>query len=65
MFSLIVPLAIGYFAIRAVAGPIVGAEERGDLDTILTLPLSRAVLMVGSYVVARSYRSRSSRSRGR
>ena len=52
MFSLIVPLAIGYFAIRAVAGPIVGAEERGDLDTILTLPLSRGVLTVGSYIVA-------------
>ncbi len=52
MFSLIVPLAIGYFAIRAVAGAIVGAEERGDLDTILALPLSRAVLLVGSYFVA-------------
>ncbi len=52
MFSLIVPLAIGYFAIRAVAGPIVGAEERGDLDTILTLPLSRSVLVVGSFIVA-------------
>ena len=52
MFSLIVPLAIGYFAIRAVAGAIVGAEERGDLDTILALPLSRRVLLVGSYLVA-------------
>ncbi len=52
MFSLIVPLAIGYFAIRAVAGPIVGAEERGDLDTILTLPLSRSVLTVGHSIVA-------------
>ncbi len=52
MFSLIVPLAIGYFAIRAVAGAIVGAEERGNLDTILALPLSREVLLIGSYVVA-------------
>jgi len=52
MFSLIVPLAIGYFAIRAVAGAIVGAEERGHLDTILTLPLSRGVLVLGVYVVA-------------
>ncbi len=52
MFSLIVPLAIGYFAIRAVAGAIVGAEERGDLDTILALPLSRGVLLIGSYLVA-------------
>lgn len=51
MFSLIVPLAIGYFAIRAVAGAIVGAEERGHLDTILALPISRSVLVVGSYIV--------------
>jgi ABC-2 type transport system permease protein len=52
MFSLIVPLAMGYFAIRAVAGPTVGAEERGYLDTILALPVSRTVLIVGNYVVA-------------
>ena len=52
MFSLIVPLAIGYFAIRAVAGAIVGAEERGHLDTTLSLPMSRWVLIVGSYLVA-------------
>ena len=52
MFSLIVPLAMSYFAIRAVTGATVGAEERGYLDTILALPVSRTVLMVGSYVVA-------------
>jgi ABC-2 type transport system permease protein len=52
MFSLIVPLAIGYFAIRAIAGATVGAEERGHLDTILALPISRTVLIVGSYLVA-------------
>ena len=52
MFSLIVPLAIGYFAIRVIAGAIVGAEERGYLDTTLALPISRRGLMVGSYVVA-------------
>jgi ABC-2 type transport system permease protein len=51
MFSLIVPLAIGYFAIRAVAGATVGAEEHGDLDTILALPISRSVLIAGSYFV--------------
>ena len=38
LFSLIVPLAIAYYAMRAVATPIVGAEERGHLDTILALP---------------------------
>ncbi len=52
MFSLIVPLALGFFAIRAVAGATVGAEERGHLDTILALPISRAVLIAGSYLVA-------------
>jgi ABC-2 type transport system permease protein len=52
MFSLIVPLAIGYFAIRAVAGPIVGAEERGHLDTVLALPVSRTVLITGTYLAA-------------
>jgi ABC-2 type transport system permease protein len=51
MFSLIVPLAIGYFAVRAVAAPTVGAEERGHLETILALPISRSALMAGSYIV--------------
>ena len=52
MFSLIVPLAIAFFAIRAVSAPTVGAEERGQLDTTLSLPISRTVLIVGSYLVA-------------
>ncbi|MGZ6568739.1 MAG: hypothetical protein ACXVE9_15245 [Solirubrobacteraceae bacterium] len=51
-FSLIVPLAMGYSAIRALAAPIVGAEQSGHLDTILALPISRRVLLVGSYPVA-------------
>ena len=50
MFSLIVPLALGYFAIRAIAATV-GAEERGHLDTILALPISRTVLLTGSYLV--------------
>jgi ABC-2 type transport system permease protein len=54
MFSLIVPLAMGYFMIHAVAGPTVGAEERGHLDTILALPISRRELIAGSYLVAAS-----------
>ncbi len=52
MFSLIVPLAMGFFAIRAVAAATVGAEERGQLDTVLSLPLSRTVLISGAYLVA-------------
>ncbi len=52
MFSLIVPLAVAFFAIRAVSGAIVSSEEDGRLDTILALPLSRTMLLVGSYIVA-------------
>lgn len=52
MFSLIVPLAIGFFAIRSVAGAVATAEERGYLDTILALPLPRRALMAGAFVVA-------------
>ena len=51
MFSLIVPLALGYFAVRAIAAATVGAEERGHLDTILALPISRTVLLAGAYLV--------------
>ena len=43
---------MGYSAIRALAAPIVGAKQSGHLDTILALPISRRVLLVGSYPVA-------------
>lgn len=52
LFSLIVPLAIGYYAVRAAATPLVGAEDRGDLDTILSLPVPRTALVAGAGVVA-------------
>ncbi len=52
MFSLIVPLALGYFVIHAITGPTVGAEARGELDTLLSLPVSRRALMAGTCVVA-------------
>ncbi len=51
MFSLIVPLAIGYFAIHAIASATVSAEERGELDTVLALPLARRALMTSTYLV--------------
>jgi ABC-2 type transport system permease protein len=59
MFSLIVPLAVGVFAIRVVAGTVVGAEERGQLDTILALPVPRWVLLAGAYSIAALCRWRS------
>ena len=52
LFSLIVPLALGFVAVRAVAGPTATAEERGYLDTVLTLPLARWVLMASAFAVA-------------
>ncbi len=52
MFSLIVPLAMGFFAIRSIAGATVGAEERGYLDTTLSLPVSRRALMAAAYAVS-------------
>lgn len=51
MFSLLVPLAAGIFAMRSVARPLFGAEERGELDMILALPLSRRTLAAGAWLV--------------
>jgi putative exporter of polyketide antibiotics len=48
MFSLIVPLAIGFFAIRSATRETVTAEENGYLETLLSLPLQRRVLVGGS-----------------
>ena len=39
------------FAFVPASTPIVGAEERGHLDTILALPISRVMLITGSYLV--------------
>ena len=52
MFSLIIPLAVAFFAIRCVTNAIVGAEDRGHLDTLLALPLSRRVLVAGAFIVS-------------
>ena len=51
MLSLIVPLALAFFAVRCATRAIVGAEERGHLDALLSLPLSRRVLVAGSFTV--------------
>lgn len=49
MFSLVLPLAVAYFAIRCVATSIAGAEEHGHLDTILATPLARRTLVAGTF----------------
>jgi beta-exotoxin I transport system permease protein len=51
MLSLVVPLALAFFAVRCATRAIVGAEERGHLDALLSLPLSRRVLVAGSFIV--------------
>jgi ABC-2 type transport system permease protein len=47
MFSLIVPLALAYFAARSATRLLVEAEERGHLDTLLAAPVERRVLVAG------------------
>lgn len=51
MLSIIVPLGVAFFAIRSATRATVGAEERGHLDTLLSLPLSRRILVFGSVAV--------------
>jgi ABC-2 type transport system permease protein len=50
MFSLIVPLAIAFFAIRAASRPIAGYEERRWLDVVLAAPVRRRALAAGAFV---------------
>lgn len=50
MLSLIVPLAVGYLAARAVASDISGAAESGRLDVLLSAPVSRRRLCAASFL---------------
>ena len=49
MLSLIVPLAVGYLSIRAVASGLTGAAESGRLDVLLSAPLSRYTLVAAIF----------------
>jgi len=49
MLSLIVPLALGYLAVRAVASGLAGAAESGRLDVLLSAPVSRARIAAASF----------------
>ena len=51
MLSFIVPLALAFFAIRCAIRATVAAEERGHLDTLLSLPVSRRSLVGASMAV--------------
>jgi ABC-2 type transport system permease protein len=52
MFSLFLPLAVGYLAIRCVATAIAGAEENGYLDSILAAPVGRRVFVASAFLTA-------------
>jgi ABC-2 type transport system permease protein len=52
MLSLIVPLAIGYLAVRSVASALSGAAESGRLDVLLSAPVSRRVLVQAGFAAA-------------
>jgi ABC-2 type transport system permease protein len=50
MFSLVIPLAVAFFAIRAAIRPIVGYEEHHWLDTLMALPVPRRTLVAGAFI---------------
>jgi beta-exotoxin I transport system permease protein len=50
MLSLIVPLALGYLAVRAVASGLSGAAESGRLDVLLSAPVSRSRIAAASFL---------------
>jgi ABC-2 type transport system permease protein len=49
MLSLIVPLAVGYLAVRSVASGLSGAAESGRLDVLLSAPVSRHRLVTAGF----------------
>ncbi|HWP32532.1 MAG TPA: ABC transporter permease subunit [Solirubrobacterales bacterium] len=49
MLSLIVPLAVGYLAVRSVASGLSGAAESGRLDVLLSAPISRLRLVAAGF----------------
>lgn len=50
MLSLIVPLALGYLAVRSVASGLSGAAETGRLDVLLSAPVSRRRLVASGFL---------------
>lgn len=50
MLSLIVPLALGYLAVRSVASGLSGAAESGRLDVLLSTPVSRRRLCASGFL---------------
>jgi ABC-2 type transport system permease protein len=51
MLSIVVPVTLAFFAVRCATRATVGAEDRHHLDTLLSLPVSRRVLVASSFIV--------------
>ncbi len=52
MLSLIVPLAVGYLAARAVANDLSGAAESGRLEVLLSAPVRRSAVCAAAFLGA-------------
>lgn len=52
MLSLIVPLAVGYLAARAVASDLSGAAESGRLEVVLSAPVTRGAVCLAAFLAA-------------
>lgn len=52
MLSLIVPLAVGYLAVRSLASGLSGAAESGRLDVLLSSPVSRRRVVTAGFCAA-------------
>jgi ABC-2 type transport system permease protein len=52
MLSLIVPLAVGYLAVRSLASALSGAAESGRLDVLLSSPVSRRRVVTAGFCAA-------------
>lgn len=52
MLSLVVPFAVALLAVRCVATATVGAEDRGELDVLLTLPVPRFAVATSAVLAA-------------
>ena len=49
MLSLIVPLAVGYLAVRSISSGLSAAAESGRLDVLLSAPVSRRRLVAAGF----------------
>jgi ABC-2 type transport system permease protein len=52
MLSLIIPLAVGYLAVRSLASGLSGAAESGRLDVLLSAPVSRRRVVTACFCAA-------------